>query len=367
MRTESDIPRYSFGAYLVDHWAAIAIGVLCVAGTVVVAAVLGVGVHACVLMAGLISLCLLVILIGGFTRRARYWHEISEYAEQVGRIGQFASLVGEPSFLDGRVAHAAIERLSAVANSENAAEREQARAHREYIEMWIHEIKTPIAAAKLMLSSMHGTQATKLKAEIERVETQVDQALYSARSTSLTNDYLIREVGLAGAVRTACKKNAHFLIERGVSLDIQIDDDTTVLADEPWLVFMLSQVISNAAKYGARTVTFTAREEEPETPRGRTVLEVRDDGCGIPAADVPRVFDRGFTGSAGRAQGSATGMGLYLVAVMCVQMGLGVGIASEEGTGTRVIFTFPHDRRRAMRDPPPGSSDARARGTRNAG
>ena len=139
-----------------------------------------------------------------------------------------------------------------------------------------------------------------------------------------------------------------------------------MLADEPWLVFMLSQVISNAAKYGARTVTFTAREEEPETPRGRTVLEVRDDGCGIPAADVPRVFDRGFTGSAGRAQGSATGMGLYLVAVMCAQMGLGVGIASEEGTGTRVIFTFPHDRRRAMSDPPPWSSDELARSTRNA-
>jgi len=76
------------------------------------------------------------------------------------------------------------------------------------------------------------------------------------------------------------------------------------------------------------------------------VLEVRDNGCGIPAADVPRVFERGFTGQVGRAHGSATGMGLYLVASLCASMGLHVGLASEEGTGTRVILTFPHDRTR---------------------
>ena len=73
---------------------------------------------------------------------------------------------------------------------------------------------------------------------------------------------------------------------------------------------------------------------------------VRDNGCGIPAADVPRVFERGFTGQVGRAHGSATGMGLYLVASLCASMGLHVGLASEEGTGTRVILTFPHDRTR---------------------
>ena len=76
------------------------------------------------------------------------------------------------------------------------------------------------------------------------------------------------------------------------------------------------------------------------------MLEVRDNGCGIPAADVPRVFERGFTGQVGRAHGSATGMGLYLVASLCASMGLHVGLASEEGVGTRVILTFPHDRTR---------------------
>ena len=79
---------------------------------------------------------------------------------------------------------------------------------------------------------------------------------------------------------------------------------------------------------------------------GMSYIRVTDDGCGIPAADVPRVFERGFTGQVGRAHGSATGMGLYLVASLCASMGLHVGLASEEGTGTRVILTFPHDRTR---------------------
>ena len=349
----SDIPRFTFPAYLRDQWASLLVGALCLAGVVVMLSVLGVGSQACILVAGFVGSCMAALLLISYTRQARYWREVRQYADQIGRIGQFSSLVEEPSFLEGRVAHATVEQLAAVANRENARERDQGRAYREYIELWIHEIKTPIAAAKLILSSMHGLQATKLKAEIERIEGQVDQALYAARATSVTNDYLIRNVGLAACARSACKKNAHLLIERGVAVDVRIADDVKVLADEPWLTFMLSQVVGNAAKYGAGTVTFSSHEEEPETPRGRTVLEVRDDGSGIPAADVPRVFDRGFTGETGRAQGSATGMGLYLVAVMCAQMGLGVGIASEEGVGTRVIFAFPHDRRRALTENPP--------------
>lgn len=346
----SDIPRFTLRAYLRDHWASLLIGTFLLAGLACMLPILGIGTHACIVVVGFAAACLGGMLLYNFARRARFYREMQEFAEQIGRISQFTALVGEPDFLEGRIAYQTVDKLANLANDESAIERESARAHREYIELWIHEIKTPIAAAKLMLASMYGEQALKLKGELERIESQVDQALYSARSTSLGNDYAIRELNLAHVVRTACKKSAHFLIERGVALHVDVPESTSVLADEPWLVFILGQVITNSAKYGAKSITFTSREEEPNTPRGRTVLEVRDDGCGIPAADVPRVFDRGFTGQVGRAQGSATGMGLYLVAVMCEAMGLGVGLASEEGTGTRVILTFPHNRRQTTRE-----------------
>ena len=224
--------------------------------------------------------------------------------------------------------------------------RDDAAAYRRYVELWIHEIKTPIAAIKLMLANHPGPESAKVARELERIEAQVDQALYYARSTSVERDYAIREINLASAAREACKRHSRFLIEKGCVPTFDIPDTMTVLADEPWLVFILGQVVTNAAKYGAGALIFTAREEEAGTSRGRTVLEVRDNGCGIPAADVPRVFERGFTGQVGRAHGSATGMGLYLVASLCASMGLHVGLASEEGTGTRVILTFPHDRTR---------------------
>jgi len=119
------------------------------------------------------------------------------------------------------------------------------------------------------------------------------------------------------------------------------------MADKTWLAFILSQLIVNAAKYDATTITFSVCIPDEEGPNACTMLEVRDDGCGVPAADVPRVFDRGFTGEVGRSHGSATGMGLYLVARLCAQMGIGIMFASDQGIGSRVVLGFPHDRRRA--------------------
>ena len=151
---------------------------------------------------------------------------------------------------------------------------------------------------------------------------------------------------LAAVVREACKKNARYLIERGTLPVIEVDEDARVFADGKWLGFIIGQVLSNSAKYGATSVRFSLREADLGTKDACSMLEIADDGRGIPAADVPRVFERGFTGSNGREQGSSTGMGLYLVSQMCRKMGLGVAIASEEGVGTRVLIRFPHDRRR---------------------
>ena len=168
--------------------------------------------------------------------------------------------------------------------------------YRDYVELWIHEIKTPIAAANLMAADLHGPVAARLKGELDRIEAQVEQALYYARSTSLAKDYAIRETPLAAAVRAACRKNARYLIECGVALQMDVPEEATVFADEPWLVFVVGQVMVNAAKYGAKNVRFSACEEGVGTVSSRTVLSVADDGCGIPAADVPRVFERGLHG-----------------------------------------------------------------------
>lgn len=347
-RPETALPPFTPATYARDHWFALVVFTLCLVGLFLMLPTLGVSGHGTLLIADFVTLCGLGVAVIDYRRKAAWYRELSQLVASLRRAGVFASLVAEPSFLEGAIAYEtgrAVGTLSAAEVDGLAADEE---AYRRYIELWIHEIKTPIAAIKLMTANEGGALASKVAREMERIEAQVDQALYYARSSSLSQDYAIREVNLLEAAREACKRNARFLIERGCTPRFAIPEHLTVLADEPWLVFILSQLTVNAAKYGATELNFNAREEEAGTPRGRTVLEVRDNGCGIPAQDVPRVFERGFTGEVGRAHGSATGMGLYLVASLCAAMGLHVGLASEEGVGTRVILTFPHDRTRKL-------------------
>lgn len=336
----------SLSSYLRDNLAAIVVGVLCCLGVAGMLGVLGVGRDATVLVPCFVALCGAVALGIGYARRQRFYAELARIVEDLDSTYFASELVDAPDFLEGRLSHEALEAVGKAAADDVAFHRQQAESYRNFIELWIHEIKTPIAAAHLMAANLYGSDAAKLKAELDRIESYVEQALFYARSTSLARDYAIREIALADTVRMACKKNARYLIERGTTPAIEVGEDTVVFADASWLGFVLGQVMVNAAKYGAANVRFTVREEGADTSAARTVLEIADDGWGIPASDVPRVFDRGFTGTNGRAQGSATGMGLYLVATLCEKMGLGVGLASEEGTGTRVMLTFPHDRRR---------------------
>lgn len=340
-----DAPRFTFGSYLRDQWASVAVGAFCVVMVFGMLCALTT-LSGAILVAGFVAACGIVAVAAEYRRRAAFFRELEGLIDSSIRAYQALSLVDEPTFLEGREAYAALDALSHQAADEISALREDVGSYREYVELWVHEIKTPIAAAKLMLASMHGEQAAKLKGEIERIEGQVESTLYYARSSSLSNDYFIREVALAGVAQDACKRNAHSLIERAATPRIDVDPALSVLADATWLGFVVSQVVVNAAKYGAREIRFTAEVRDAGTSAERTVLEIADDGCGIAEADVPRVFDRGFTGSNGRTTGSSTGMGLYLAATLCERMGLAIALASQEGRGTRVMIAFPHDRRR---------------------
>lgn len=285
------------------------------------------------------------MLAFGFLRRRAYYRELAQALEGLEKSWHLPSMVDEPEFLDGRLSWELALALSMRAASEVAEAEEGVQAYRDYVEAWIHEIKTPIAAAMLVLDRMHGPDTRTLKLELEKIAAHAEQALYFARSSNLNADYAIAEASLAEVCRGVCRANAHFLIERGVMPSIEIDDELTVLADSSWLAFVVTQATVNAAKYGATTVVFSAIASA-EGADGATILSIRDDGPGIGPADLPRVTERGYIGENGRAAQSATGMGLYLSKTMCDRMGLGFAIRSEPDQGTSVDIVFPHDRRR---------------------
>lgn len=216
-----------------------------------------------------------------------------------------------------------------------SAARRERREYREYIEQWIHEIKTPLTALKLLCDNNKSEFTRTMRAELEKLNHFAEQALYFARSEAVEKDYLIRETLLSDIIHQAVADNRQLLISGGIQVSLT-DCGQVVFTDEKWVCFMLNQVIGNAVKYAGPnpSIAFRALAREEGT-----VLEVHDNGIGIPANDLPRVFDKGFTGENGRNLKSSTGIGLYLCRRLCDKLGIGLNAASDEN-GTTISFFF---------------------------
>lgn len=197
----------------------------------------------------------------------------------------------------------------------------------DYYTMWVHQIKTPIAAMGLLLEDQERDR--ELRVELFRIEQYVELALSYLRLGGSSTDYLIREYPLEGILRQAARKYAPLFIHGKVSLDLR-ETDLRVLTDEKWLQLVVEQVLSNAVKYapGGRITIFTQGER----------LVIEDNGMGIAPEDLPRIFEKGFTGCNGRLDKRSTGIGLYLCRQICRRLGHTITAASEPGRGTRITI-----------------------------
>ena len=337
---------YSFGAYLRSH-AGFAIGAVALIAVVAgIMAVTGSNASAIALVSFCEAAFASVALAGGFLRDREFYQQLDLFCDSPENARYLSSILNEPRTLEGSIAYHALAVQGKAASDELAARSRDMKEYRNYIELWVHEAKTPIASAQLALSNLHGPEINKVRGDLDRIESRVEQALYYARSATLSEDFSIEELNLAAIARKACRQRSRTLIGAGVSPEFAIDDELKVLTDAKWTDFIIGQVLENSAKYGAKTIRFEGTVKDAGTRDGCIELAIGDDGDGIPAADVPRVFGPGFTGSRGRTHHKATGMGLYLAAVACARMGLGLRVSSEEGTGTTITLTFPLDRTR---------------------
>lgn len=287
-------------------------------------------------------------IVAEFLRRRRFLDQLSQCANSLESPAWVQELVAPPTFIEGELEYGALRQVAKAASDEVAAERRQAGEYRDYIETWVHEAKSPLAAANLILENMDAAgvdpQRTEtLAQELGRVEQLIDQALYYARSEVVERDYLIRRYTLQELVSAAIKANARELIAAHVAPACK-NLDYQVFADEKWLTFILGQLIQNSVKYaredGAQIV-FSGGMVDEDLATERVVLSVADNGCGASTADLPRVFEKGFTGSNGRTAKRATGIGLYLVKRLCDKMGIAVEATSEPLQGFTVTLAFP--------------------------
>ena len=200
----------------------------------------------------------------------------------------------------------------------------------DYYTMWVHQIKTPISAMKLLIQTSESEISSDLSSELFKIEQYVEMVLSYIRLGSNENDFVIKEYDLDNIVRQAIRKYAPLFIRKKINLDFQ---PTTykVLTDEKWLVFVIEQLLSNAIKY-------TNKGKISIYPLEDKKLVIEDTGIGISKEDIPRIFDKGFTGYNGRTDKKATGLGLYLCKNILDKLSHKISIESEVGVKTKVIL-----------------------------
>lgn len=342
----------SIWTYLRGHVASTALGLLTIALLWPILRLVGLSPSLATLVSLVVVLPLACMGLANYLRTRSWYRQFAQIARARDEALELVSSLPEPDAPEALVAYEALEAVASQANARISDLRLREREHREYVESWVHEIKTPLAAVDLMVENLDDSRLAPLSHELDRVGSYVEQALYFARSSSVEADYLVRSCQLDQLVRDVVKSRAHQLV--GAHVAVGMDGlDHTVFADAKWMRFVLGQIVDNAVRYrrdeGAR-IDFTARVADEGKADERVVLSVRDNGCGISAADVGRVFEKGFTGANGRRHAKSTGIGLYLVRSLCEKMGLAVRIASVADAWTCVDIVFPTNRMRMLED-----------------
>ncbi len=306
-------------------------------------------------VAALLVTGMLLVLALDYLRRRSFYTTVARTLNQLDDAYLIVELLERPGFVEGDALYDTLVQATKAMNDKIGEYRLASEEYREYVETWIHEVKTPIAAAHLIAENHNDPAAELMDDEVNRIEGYVEQALFYSRSATVEKDFSIKQENLGSLVREALRRNARTLIAAGLTPKLG-DLDVVVLADAKWVVFVLGQIMGNAAKYckpisGERQyerqrdeLLISVKQKDVGLSSVHVVLTISDSGVGMPASDVPRAFDKGFTGENGRAFAKSTGIGLYLCRQLCAKMGLEISLASTQGEGTCVSVTFPQNR-----------------------
>ena len=284
----------------------------------------------------LYSLLFIIIFLYDFFRKYFYYKDILSKLELLDEKYLICEMISKPNFLDGEILYQMLYEINKSMNENIRDYREKINDFKEYVELWIHEVKIPLSA---LILYTHNKKIDKaLVKEINRVDNYLEQILYYIRVENTEADYIIKEVDLNKVIRDVMLKNKDILLERKIEITSDVRD-SKVLTDYKWLEFMINQIISNSMKY-MRDIENKKIEIKAYKKDNCVVLEILDNGMGIPKSDLSRVFNKTFTGQNGRKVPGSTGMGLYIVSNLYKKLGHKLEIESNEGEYTKVKFIF---------------------------
>ncbi|MDD6796078.1 MAG: sensor histidine kinase [Clostridiaceae bacterium] len=294
--------------------------------------------YAIVLISILICIVNFTFFISEYIKKKRTLDNIYAKVEALDKKYLLSEIVDIPEDIYDKKLYEILKLCNKSMNDYVSKVERENKEFREFIELWVHEVKTPLASSKLIIENNKDSVTSSIKEEIDRVDDCIEKALYYARSNTLEKDFIIKNVSLESIINFSLRKNAHALIEKKVSI-VKENVDFQVFADEKWIEFVIHQVISNSIKYfnkQANSLLFKGFEEGENI-----ILSIKDNGRGMDENTALKAFDKGFTGETGRIFKASTGIGLYLCKKLCLKMGLDIKIRSVADEYCEVLILFP--------------------------
>ena len=306
------------------------------------------GVQMAALMAVLAAIFFIIMFIWDFCRKRNFYNSLIDNTQRIDKKYLVIETLDEPEFYEGNLVYTAMYDINkSMIEHINQYERGQ-QDFKDFIEMWVHEIKLPIASLTLMCHNDKEHIDKKFITQLNRLDDYADKVLYYVRSENAEKDYSFGKVNLKTIINKTAVKNKDIILSNNISLNVH-DIDTYVNTDAKWLEFIVNQIISNSIKYKktsgeAYIEVYSEQRQDSGTDKvGYAVLHIKDNGIGIPAKDIDKVFIKSYTGSNGRNNAKSTGMGLYIAKNMCGKLGHNIEIKSIEGEYTEVEITFYGD------------------------
>lgn len=277
-------------------------------------------------------------LLTDYIRKKSFYDEFINNTELLDKKYLVPETLRKPDFYEGEIIYQNLYEISKYMTERVSDYSQSINDFKEYIEMWIHEVKLPISSLVLMCHNNKDNVDEKYIRQIKRLDNYADQVLYYIRSNYAENDYLLKEIELDKVIGSVLIKNKDDLLENKINVSVE-ECNTSVISDGKWIEFILNQIVNNSIKYKRdntkSVIIFTAEENKKQVK-----LSIYDNGIGIPQKDLTRVFNKAYTGENGRKGAKSTGIGLYIVKKLCDKLGHTIDIESAPNQWTRVNIYF---------------------------
>ena len=279
----------------------------------------------------------IVIILLSYFRKYRFYNSFVNNLEKLDKKYLILETIPEPNTYEEKIMVNSLYEINKSMIENIKLHQSNINEFKEFVEMWIHEVKIPISSMILKCHNHNEIKTREFSNLIRRLDNNIDQILYYVRSENTEKDFIISEVNLKEIVRNISLKNKDDLLENKITLKVNINA-LQVNTDKKWLEFILNQIVNNSIKYKKDNNSLIRIESIEE--KEKIVLTIYDNGIGIPESDITRVFNKSFTGINGRDKVKSTGMGLYIIKNLCNKLGHNIYIQSKENKYTKVIIEF---------------------------